>query len=251
MQLFLAVTPQEIPAVSRAVKSLCHVAYRIGPESSLLRRDLPPGVQGGMLSVSDLDAPAVTDPPRLSEAVLRECGRRRFSGVVLDFENLLAPDKEAFIRALAPALGKSRRLLFVPERCAAAGGIPLVNTALSGGNCQQRIQEAVSRYRRIALDLQRLQMDFSLPCRSGEGRPLTAEQLQKLTAAEKPAVFFSPDLCARYFTYHREGQTHFVLFDDAETLRRKIRLGNSLGVEFGFLMYPEVRDLLERIFQRP
>ena len=43
---------------------------------------------------------------------------------------------------------------------------------------------------------------------------------------------------------------HFVLFDDAETLRRKIRLGRSLGCAAAFLMFPEVEDLLPSLFPR-
>ena len=35
-----------------------------------------------------------------------------------------------------------------------------------------------------------------------------------------PSVFFSHELCAKYFTYQRDGRAHFVLFDDADTIRR-------------------------------
>lgn len=44
-------------------------------------------------------------------------------------------------------------------------------------------------------------------------------------AEESPSVFFSQDLCARYFTYTRNGETHFVLYDDADTLSQKLRTG--------------------------
>ena len=104
---------------------------------------------------------------------------------------------------------------------------------------------------RLALDAERLRMDFSLPARNGRGRPLTAGELQELLDRESPAVFFSQDLCARYFTYTRDGETHFVLFDDADTLRQKLRLGSSLGFSAAFLMYPEVRDLLPQLFPPP
>ena len=61
-------------------------------------------------------------------------------------------------------------------------------------------------------------------------------------------MFFSQDLCARYFTYTRDGETHFVLFDGAETLQQKLRAGSATGFSAAFLMYPEVRDLLPRLF---
>ena len=61
-------------------------------------------------------------------------------------------------------------------------------------------------------------------------------------------AFYAEDLCARYFTYRRGGQTHFVLFDDAGTLRRKIEMGQALGIREGFVMLPEVEDLTGSLF---
>lgn len=73
-------------------------------------------------------------------------------------------------------------------------------------------------------------------------------ELQDLLDRESPSVFFSQDLCARYFTYARDGETHFVLFDDADTLSQKLRTGGNMGFAAAFLMYPEVQDLLPKLF---
>ena len=70
----------------------------------------------------------------------------------------------------------------------------------------------------------------------------------RLLDRESPSVFFSQDLCARYFTYARDGETHFVLFDDADTLSQKLRTGGNMGFAAAFLMYPEVQDLLPKLF---
>ena len=40
------------------------------------------------------------------------------------------------------------------------------------------------------------------------------------------------------------------MFDDADTLRRKIQLGREMNLSAGFLMYPEVSDLLPAMFGR-
>ena len=98
------------------------------------------------------------------------------------------------------------------------------------------------------LALEGLRMDFTLPAQSGEGHPLSGRELQDLLVRESPSVFFSQDLCARYFTYARDGETHFVLFDDADTLSQKLRTGGNMGFAAAFLMYPEVQDLLPRLF---
>lgn len=250
MQIYLAVTPSEAQEAARFRCSLAHVAYCIGPDSTLLRQNLLLQTRGGLLSVTDRDAPFIASPEQLAAAALRECGRRGYGGVLLDFEQPPAPDQLAFAQALAKRLAP--RPLYVPEGYASVpGAVSLVCTALSGGSFVQYLQETAAARGgpgTLALDVQRLRMDFPLPARSGEGRPLSQQEFQALMDRESPAVFFSQDLCARYFTYTREGETHFVLFDDAETLQQKLRAGSAMGFSAAFLMYPEVRDLLPRLF---
>ena len=240
MQIYLAVTPEASQEAQNYCRNLAHVAYRIGPGSALLRQSLLLQTKGGLLSVSDHGAPFIDSPETLRDAVLRECGRRNYGGVLLDFEEASRRDRTAFVAALAPALSASRRSLSLPGTYAASApsAVELLCTAVSGGSFSQYLQEAV----------QRLRMDFRLPARSGEGDPLSGEALAELMEREKPAVFFSQDLCARYFTYSREGDAHFVLFDDADTLNQKLRLGAAMGFHAAFFMWPEVRDVASRLF---
>lgn len=250
MQIYLAVTPAEAQEAARFRCSLAHVAYCIGPDSTLLRQNLLLQTRGGLLSVTDREAPFIASPERLSAAAIRECGRRGYGGVLLDFEQPPAPDRLAFAETLSRRLAP--RPVYVPESYAtASGAVSLICTSISGGSFVQRLQETSAERGgagRLALDVQRLRMDFTLPARSGEGRPLSASEFQTLMEQVSPSVFFSQDLCARYFTYTRNGETHFVLFDDADTLQRKLRTGGQMGFSAAFLMYPEVRDLLPQLF---
>ena len=139
MQIYLAVTPAEAQEAARFRCSLAHVAYCIGPDSTLLRQNLLLQTRGGLLSVTDRGAPFIASPERLSAAALRECGRRSYGGVLLDFEQPPAPDRLAFAETLARRL--SPRPVYVPESYAAASGaIPLICTAISGGNIVQHLQ---------------------------------------------------------------------------------------------------------------
>ena len=246
LQLYLAVTPPERQSAARHTKSLLHVAYRVGPDSTLLRRDLPPEVRGGLMSISDHGAPPIAAPERLCAAVVRECGRRNFSGVVLEVEGRVTEDRRVFARQLARTLSGKYRL-FLPEDCPAEGAVTLINTAVSGGSFLQRLREARAHYGAIALDTERLAMEFTLPAVTGRGRPLTLPQLRELLAAE-PAVFFSQELCARYFTRMDGRQPRFILFDDGDTIRRKLKQASSLGIDTAFVVYPEVEDLLGELF---
>lgn len=252
MQVYLAVTPGQLQEAARHCRNLAHVAYRVGEGSVLLRQSVLLQARGGLLAVTDQEAPPIDDLEKLSAAAVRECGRRGYTGVLLDFQSR-SPDRLAFARQLAAVLAQTRRTLYVPEEYGPAvpGAVALICTALSGGDFAQRLREAASAAGgagKLALDVQRLRMDFTLPARTGEGLPLTAEEFQALTEQEDPAVFFSQELCARYFTYTHEGQTHFVLFDDAGTIRKKLQTGAALGYATAFLMFPEVRDLLDDLF---
>ena len=252
MQLFLAVTPDKLREAARYTDRLAHVAYRVGPDGRLARQNLLARTRGGLMVLGDQGCGVIRDTAALCRDVWRECGNRGFGGVTADFEQPPSPDRTAFLEALGNILGRNNRRLYVPEsygRQVPQASV-LVCTALSGGNLRQRLEECGQLYgrQRLALDLQRLRMSFPLPCPSGEGRPMESHELADLLAQKQPSVFYSGDLCARYFTTAENDESRFILFDDAETLRRKIRLGQELGIGAGFLMYPEVEDLLPELF---
>ena len=254
MQIYLAVTPDKLREAYGFTDQLAYMAYRIGPEGRLTRQNLPMRTQGGLMMLGDRACGPVRDIPALCRDVWRECGNRNFGGVVADFELEAAPDRTAFLEALSRVLTRNGKQLFVPEEYGSRVPLAsvLVCTALSGGVLRQRLEEAGQTFgqRRMALDLQRLRMSFPLPCPSGEGMHLTETQLEELLRSKQPNLFYSGDLCAKYFTANAGGESRFVLFDDADTLRRKIQMGRELGIGTGFLMYPETADLLPELYRK-
>lgn len=262
------VSPEEAREAAPFQKPLAHAAYRVGEGSILLSRALMPTCghsaqrsargklpnRGGLLVLSDRAAPPVHQPEALSGAILRECVRREYSGVVLDFEHTHREDLRRLTSVLSRQCAASRRTLFVPEACAATAEhrVVIVNTAVSGGSFEEHIRAACNQWgaQRVVLDVQRLCMNFRLPARDGQGTPLTPEAFSTLRAAHQRTVFFSHDLCARYFTCGDSGEGHFVLFDDADTLRQKLRLGQRLGVTAAFFQWQEIRDIADGLFRR-
>ena len=187
--------------------------------------------------------------------MLRECARRSYGGVVLDFDEPPQEDRRRFAVLLGQQCVRNRKFFCLPPSYAGAVEHPtvIVNTAISGGSFETHIREELARYgggRNVVFDLQRLRMDFRLPARSGQGEPLTQAALDALIREHQPAVFFSKDLFARYFTYTKDGEAHFILFDDADTLRQKLRLGRQLGVAAAFFQWPEVCDIADSLFRR-
>lgn len=251
MSVFLALTPAELPSCRALRVPHVHIAYAIGDNGRLMCSGLPRDLRGGLLGLSDrCRSPlnAVSSP--LCRALTQECLARRFGGVFADFEGEPREDRLAFLSQLGAVLERNGRRLFVPERFAVPGAIVLICTAVSGGTLRERLSDACAQYgaQSVALDCQRLAMDFLLPCRTGEGTPLTREELQALLRKSGSPPFFSDELCANYFSFQDGGRTHFVLFDTARTLLCKLRLGRERGIETAFFMYPEVDDLLPELF---
>ena len=184
MPLYLAATPDRLTRARAVTPRLAHVAYRLGPGSDLLAAPLPPALRGGLMVLSDWDCPPVEEPDRLARQIARTCLRRGYAGAAADFDPPARPDRLALLEALSPLLASCGRTLYVPEHCPVAGATILLCTALSGGTLEGRLTQAVDQYgaEHLALDLQRLAMDFPLPCPGGQGTPLTLPQLEALAA---------------------------------------------------------------------
>lgn len=252
MRVYLAVTPDHLEEALRCTARVAHVAYRIDETGMLACSDLPVKVRGGIMVLSDGTGCAVQDISALCSAVCRECEVRGFGAVTADFEQPMNEELCVFLRLLSAALRKTGRRLYVPEcyGCEVPQAAVLICTAVSGGSLRTRLQEARRTFgERIALDLQRLRMEFPLPCPCGEGRAVPREELEHLLA-EETNIFFSEDLCARYFVRFSGCEPSLVLFDDADTLRRKLRIAQELGITAAFVMYPEVEDIRHELWRK-
>lgn len=225
---------------------LVHVAYAIDAGGALTRAGADPPPQGGLMGLSDRCTGALPRADALCRAIVCECARRHFRGVLADFESGSPSDRLAFLTRLAGALSARGMRLCCPAALPADGATLLIGTGISGGSLRILLEENINRYgaARLALDLERVQMDFPLPCPTGCGTPLRHEELLALQQKHHASIYYSRELAANYFTYPTERGTHFVLFDDAETLRRKVRLAESYDIRDAFIMYPEICDLL-------
>lgn len=243
MQLILAAAPEYLPAVRGTGLPVAHAAYRI-QNGVLFSLPLPREVCGGGLLLADWDGAACT--AAAVQAILRECSRRRYTAVALPFP---APELAS---ALAAPVSQAGVRLWVHEHCAriAPNSLVLVSASLSGGDLRSRLEDVCRVYgpERIVLDLQRLRMEFPIPCPTGQGRPLSAGEFSRLRHGA--AVYYSRELGARYFTHRWGGDTRFVLFDDGDTLRRKLALARELSIPRGLLTLPECSDILPELLEK-
>lgn len=224
--------PRQLPELQGWQVTPAHQAYRLGPR--LLRAEGAVLPRGGLMVLGDRGFDPLGGTAALTQDILRECQARGFQGAVLDFDSLLPPLEQLAVH-LEGEFSRRGWTLYVPERYAhrISRGRVMISSALSGGSLRQRLEEAVERLgkERVALALERVAEDFFLPSPTGSGQPLTQAELSERMAQLHPSVFFSADLCARYFTYmSRESGAHFVLFDDGDTLCRKAEVARELGI---------------------
>ena len=202
-----------------------------------------PGERGGIMAVDARELGEKDNPERLCRVLEGERRRGGFGGILFD-----AGERTRETGRLAACLEGNGCPVYLTERAAEGTkrGIALTETAISGGTLERHLRETLERFGpgRVALDIERVRMEFILPERSGKGRNLTAQELSDLLARFRPRVFFSGELCANYFTWRDGKGTRFVLFDTAGTIRRKLELSEKLGIGEAFLFYPEVKDIL-------
>ena len=254
IKLILTAPPACASVASSHGLPVGHVAYRIGPGAQLLRANIPLNLRGGLMVIDGTGFDGRGDAAAFCQQVIRECGNRSFDGVILDFEGRPLPVLEQIVARLSGLLSKRGWPLYVPEHygfCSDRARV-IIPSALSGGSLEQRLREAVERFghHRVALGVQRVAEDFSLPAPSGSGTSLTRQELSKRIAGRGANIFFSDELCAHYFTYMvRPSTAHFVLFDNAGSIRKKLQIARRLGLCACILAWPEVDDIIDEIIR--
>ncbi len=230
-----------------------YLAYRAGKGPHLFRAEGPPPPRGGLMVLGSRGLEGTGAAQPFCQEVVRECQARDFLGAVLDFE-LQTPLLEQIARTLDESFSRRNWQLYVPEfyglKCPHARvAIP---SALSGGSLERRLEEAQERFGgRAVLSLQVSAEDFFLPSPTGSGLPLAREELKALMERLSPSVFFSADLCARYFTYmDRKTGAHFVLFDDGDTLRRKVETARRAGIGVFLIPWQEAEPYAGQLLRR-
>lgn len=252
INLILTVPPADARAALSFGLPVAHMAYRVGGGPHLFRANMPISIRGGLMAMDSAGFDGRGEADGFCREVMRECTARGFDGIVCDFEGRPLPLLGAIVRNLGELTARQGWPLYVPEAYASFSDKTrvLISSALSGGSLRQRLQDAVGQHgaERVALAVERVAEDFFLPSPTGQGMPLTREELKARMAERAPSVFFSGELCAHYFTYmSRQNGAHFVLFDDAGSIRKKLQVARSLGISHALAAYPQVDDLLPEL----
>lgn len=246
---YLLTPPEQLSETETFRLPPVHLAWHIRPDGALHGVPGAEACRGGLMLAGTADAPADGSTDRTVRAILSLCRERGFRGVVLDPEEEPSPFLTRLIHGLDRGLARDNRGFFLPERCAdfSRRAFLFLSSAVSGGSLRQRLEKAAEAYgaHRLVLALERSAEDFHLPSSDGEGKKLTREELDSFLRRMGGRPQFSPDLCACTLPYlDRQSRPRLLLFDNADSLRRKRDLARELGIERFFLLYLQLEDIL-------
>lgn len=250
-KIIIAAPAEFIETAIAKGQTIAHMIFRIGRGYHLFRAQGSAFIKGGLMVLDTGGFSGGGPISILVSEILRQCETSGFTGIVLDTGGA----RTAPLSMLADRLGveaSNRNLtLYIPESLADAGehAVVLLPTALSGGTLRAHIRDAQRRYGkgRVALEIERVRMDFTLPASSGTGKELSAEDLQNLLTQYHPQSFLSIPLCTNYFTYHDKKGVHFVLYDNSTSIHCKLGAAADMGIDTAFMFYPHVSDIIDKI----
>lgn len=247
-RILTALTAREAPQLVQRPVTPVWLCYQVRSEPRvrsgprLWRREPPQKIRGGVLAAQDSPGLSPGDPEVCCIQAVRECRERQAEGLWANWSQPPSPALNALTAALDRALLAEGLTLYVNEPfgdCAPNAQV-FLSSALSAGTLRLRLEEAQKRWgNRVALAVERMAEDFTLPALDGQGQSLSPARLEALRRQYAPRVHCSPEFCASYFTYAQKEQTHLVLFDRTEDLVEKLRLARSLGIERVLLAWQE------------
>ena len=246
------------PALERSAREQnlpsAHLAYRVGGGPHLFRANLPVAARGGSWPWTARASTAGGSPP---SSARRSCGNAR-PGAFREYTAPFPTGPSPCSSGRWPSWGKPSGAGAGPFMCPRSMGPPRTTPACSSQRPCRAAPWSSGWPRRLRstarpgwpCGVERLAQDFLLPSPTGQGAPLSRQALAEQLEQRGGSVFFSHELCAHYFTYMTKTDgAHFVLFDDAGSIRKKCQLGARLGITHAFVPYAQVDDLLPGLLE--
>lgn len=228
----------KLPFSGKGEHQQIHMNYRVGAGFQLLRgggKGKELGQKGQLLGVSTQSASPVGEVLPFCQQLVQEGKQREFRGIACFFPYSGNYGLHQVVAELDGLCKRENLEFFAPESYGKdmKRGFIMVSSALSGGTLEQRFEKVSARWgkERVVMEIEEMGEDFLLPSPRGSGDPVTGVEIGEIIAREGASVYFSTELCARYFTYqNQEHSLRFVLFDDAGTVQEKIRLAKKWGL---------------------
>lgn len=251
--IILGVTPSEYMECSSFGVTLAHLAYKISPSGRLVRiRSTGKSMQGGIMGIFASGRETIRiEPEVLCRDIISEMTMKSYTGIFADFYGDFSPIYANFLTELDRQTNARGMELYVNRTYASSTEYArvLVQSDVSGGSYSMYLGDMKQSIGdRLCLEIVPICSEFLLPSMSADGIRMTRTELDELMNKIDPMPFFSRELCAKYFTYMDErNKAHFILYDDAYTIKVKAQKAENMDVRPVFMLYSEVREFLGEI----
>lgn len=248
--LLLAVTPADLSQGFRKKTKEIQLLYRMDSNLNLLQAANCPQKalrKGQIMGIHAVTTLPQGDVENFCRQVLGQLERHGYCGLATFFPQSHSALLRQTIQKLEIACQERFLDFYVTEAYGKDSHTAqiFISTALSGGTLEGRFNHVVECYgkHRIVMEIDCMGEDFLLPAPKGSGESLSPQEITALMHRENASVFFSKELCARYFTYQNtENSLRFVLFDDKGTVKEKIANARKWNLSGVCLSYPQVKD---------
>lgn len=243
---FLAVRPLEM-GLARKVREV-QMLYRVDGKLKLLQAAQVKGKRRGqIMGIDTVVGAPVGDVDYVCRQVRTQVEEHGYGGICCSFSGNAFGCLAKVVEHLSDYCRDLGLLFLVSEGYGEIGTYSkvLVSTALSGGDIEGRFRRMGEKYgrQRVMMDIEPMGEDFLIPSPKGTGEKRTVQEIRRLGQEKKAQIFFSKELCARYFTYENgENSLRFVLFDDEGTIQEKMRLAKLWELSGIVATYEEIRS---------
>jgi|GEM_PF-195520 len=248
LNVFIASGPEDYKAVSSKGFPFACMGYRLLDSGVIIHRAVPEKLRGCVMVIDDAELANISDElkSKIAGVIFSEAVRRSFSGVLLDFEK---DESRPVAESIVKLLSSQNIPVCIPAKFSALSNDAriLLPLAVSGGSLSAFLDDILASFppSRLVIEIPRICADFSIPATDPDGKRLSQEELTVLISEHRANIFFSRDLCAKYFTYRdKNADPHFVLFDDASTLKSKLYAVAARSIGTALVLYNEASDLL-------
>lgn len=233
---------QKHPSVTPA-----HTGFLVKSDGHLYSESGNSSISGGMMLISFECQPRVRSYDRLLSETVFVFRKKGFSGIIID-----GPDGIDISQYLVRMFkGLTKNLIVSSGIPSPSGCVKAVSSAVSGGTLRQMLLDSIRAYglKNICIAAELIRADFTLPAMDGKCSYMTLDETMSLIKRYKTPSFYSHDLETNYFSYKRDGKAHMVLYDNSESMIRKITLASSLGITKCLISYSDTKHIIGNIIR--
>lgn len=245
MNIYMLCSPEESTHSFKFPTYIGYFSYIARGKNLLLSEKFSDNTSGDMMVVSMQNADESVTLP-----IYDECKRRGYSAVFLDTDELPKKENSNIFSKVSASLEKHGLSTFCPLAFAnfCPRSIPVADGTVTGGVFEDELANFKKRHHRIGISISRIISRFEMPVSDAEGTLLTPTDLRRFLQAFDGNIFFSPQLMTNYFLLSTCGsKCRYILFDDADTISKKLRTAKKLGFSDVFLIQREISDIARDI----